>query len=628
MEPMNRLDADTILSDAVMEEVFAQEDEIYKARLLLSLLDRAEELGVKKKMEMIIAAYKKADREIRRRQKSKDGTQTMLDNWTNFDGPYPNMYCGAWIAGEGGIYAQNSGYVEKVACYHPIIPVERMKNLETGREQIKLAFKRNKRWSEIIVPKNVVTSASKIVSLSDQGVAVTSETAKLLVKYLADVENGNDENIEVQYSTSKLGWHGNDFVPYDTDIVFDGDARFGSIFEAIDTCGSREKWYDCVKNLRRFGQIEIKMMLAASFASVLVSLLGALPFVADLWGETEGGKTVTLMLAASVWASPDENSFIGSYKGTEVGLEMRADFLNHLPMILDDTSKKNRRIEENFEGVVYDLCSGQGKSRSNKDLGLNRESHWRNCVLTNGERALSSYVSQGGAINRILEIECSKRLYDDPQSVLDVIKGNYGFAGREFVQVVKTLGTDRIREMQKQIQKELSSDDKMQKQSASLSVVLTADRIATDYLFKDGQYIDLEESKKVLTDRSEVSDNERCYRYLLDKIAMNSQRFDAETKCEKWGILENDVAVIYKTAFNELCRSGGFSEKAFLSWADRRGLIQTQGGRKDRVKRINGAVCRCVFLEMSQGDRSWTGGIGGDGFVQVDDGQMELPFDD
>lgn len=68
--------------------------------------------------------------------------------------------------------------------------------------------------------------------------------------------------------------------------------------------------------------------------------------------------------------------------------------LNHLPMILDDTSKKNRRIEENFEGVVYDLCSGKGKTRSNRDIGINAESHWNNCILTNGERPLTSYVNQ------------------------------------------------------------------------------------------------------------------------------------------------------------------------------------------------------------------------------------------
>ena len=58
------------------------------------------------------------------------------------------MFCGAWIAGEDGVYAQNDSQVDAVACYHPILPVERMKNLETGEEQIKIAYKRNGRWDE------------------------------------------------------------------------------------------------------------------------------------------------------------------------------------------------------------------------------------------------------------------------------------------------------------------------------------------------------------------------------------------------------------------------------------------------------------------------------------------------
>ena len=45
----------------------------------------------------------------------------------------------------------------------------------------------------------MVTSANKIVSLSGRGIAVTSENAKYMVRYLADVENANEEHIAVKY---------------------------------------------------------------------------------------------------------------------------------------------------------------------------------------------------------------------------------------------------------------------------------------------------------------------------------------------------------------------------------------------------------------------------------------------
>ncbi len=617
MVPLGKLTAKSILEDKVFEEIFEQEDEIYKARLILSLQDRAAELGVKSKFEEILKAYKRVNREMKRNRIKQPA---LLDNWTNFEGPYDNLQCKQWIASEDGVCLKNptTDYTDILACYHPILPIERLKNLETGEEQLKIAYKRNGMWNEIIVPKTMVTSASKIVALSGRGIAVTSENAKFLVRYLADVENANEDSIKVQYSSSKLGWIGTGFMSYDTEIVFDGDNRFRQLFESVEGHGSENAWLEHIIQLRKTGRMEIKFLLAAAFASVLVKPLGGLPFFVDLWGETEGGKTVTLMVAASVWANPDESRYIGDFKTTDVALEAKADVLNNLPMILDDTSKTSSRIRDNFEGVVYDLCSGKGKSRSNKDLGINRENRWKNCILTNGERPLNSYVAQGGAMNRILEVECGENVYADPGRTADIVKKNYGFAGKEFVNLLNKLGIDMIREIQENILGQLQDDEKMQKQSLSLSIVLTADKIATEYIFRDGQYISLEEAKKVLVDRNELSDNERCYRYLIDKVAMNPQRFDPDSNVEKWGSIDKEYAVFINQAFDELCKSGGFSKKSFLSWADRKGLLLTQAGKTSRTKRIDGNVKRCIFLKIEEDSPE-------EGFVQVDI-KDNLPF--
>ena len=142
---------------------------------------------------------KKQESEEKRRNFS------LVEHFTNFtDNPYDNMACENWIASDDGIYTWNpiTGLTDIRACYHPILPVERLKNLETGEEQIKLAFKRNHKWHEIIIPKTMITSANKIVGLSARGISVTSETAKYLVRYLSDVENANDDYMKIQYSSS------------------------------------------------------------------------------------------------------------------------------------------------------------------------------------------------------------------------------------------------------------------------------------------------------------------------------------------------------------------------------------------------------------------------------------------
>ena len=597
---IQNLDRNTILTEQLFLDLFDMENPVERTRFKLALENQAKILGVKSAFDELYKSYSQADREMKQELKKQE-THVSIDNYTDFTGPYDRMYCGSWIATDDGIFCQTSGSVDAIACYHPIIPVERLKNLETGEEQIKLAYKRNNRWTEIVIPKVIITSANKIVGLSSLGIAVTSENAKLLVKYLADVENANDDYIDIQYSTSKLGWNGKEFIPYDKSVIFDGDQRFRQIAEAIGEQGDEQVWMEHIKKLRKTNRMEIKMLMAASFASVLLKLTGDLPFFVDLWGETEGGKTVSLMVATSIWANPDESKYIGDFKTTDVALEAKADMLNNLPMFLDDTSKTSARIRDNFEGVIYDMCSGKGKSRSNKNLGVNRENHWKNAIICNGERPLSSYAEQGGAINRILEVECGEHIYSDPQETAETVKKNYGFAGRRFVEIVKELGIEKIQSIKKDFQKVLIKADKMQKQAMSLSVVMTADKIATDYLFKDGEYISIEDAKKVLIDREFVSDGQRCYDHILDTIGMNQARFDPLSPVsEHWGLIENGFAIFYGAALEKVCKEGGFNKKSFLSYARKKGLIDTDSDKSyTKQKKINGTNSRCVYLRLN-----------------------------
>ena len=635
MKPLEDYDKNSILDAAVFEEIFKEQDFVKRSLMTAQLSGRAKELRVKSEFDRIVNAYE---------QKEKQSGQkdvTTLEHWTNFTGGgYDRMRCAQWIATDDGVrlYNNSSGTQDVVACRHPIMPIKRLRNLQTDEEQVTIAFKRNNKWSELTVPKTTITQASKICGLSAKSILVTSESAKYLVRYLADIEADNENEIPLLLSSSKLGWIGNSFLPYDTDILFDGNAKFKQSYEAIKSHGDRAIWYTHMRELRKTGRFEIKFLLAASFASVLLKIVGGLPFMVDLWGETEGGKSVALMVAASVWANPGKGLYIRDYASTDVGLEALADFLNNLPVILDDTSKRNKSIEQRFEEIIYNLCSGKGKTRSNKELGINRENTWENIILTNGESPVTSNVSQGGAFNRVLEVEAGERIFQNPQGTVDIVKKNYGFAGKDFVDTLRNIGGSEIRSIQKDFQKELFSDEKMQKQSIALSIVLTADRIATDYLFKDGQYISIAEAKNVLIDRNELSDNERCYRYLLDKVAMNGSRFDLETKIEKWGIIEDGYALFYPQAINDLCKDGGFSKRSFLSWAAKKDLIQTDGTNKNsKLKKIDGRPVRCIFLKLN-GDREIDAdgtehlgdgtNVDKDGFVHLEEcEQEELPFD-
>ena len=188
--------------------------------------------------------------------------------------------------------------------------------------------------------------------------------------------------------------------------------------------------------------------------------------------------------------------------------------------------------------------------------------------------------------------------------------------------VVKEIGRDSIKEQYEAICNDLFQQDKMQKQSMSLACILLADKIATDEIFKDGQYISMEDAKKCLIDRNELSENERCYQYIVDKVAMNGQRFDIDTNCEKWGLQESGYVIFYSQAFDDLCQEGKFSKKSFLSWAGKKNLLQMQDGRFTKIKKINGTPYRCIWLKIEDGIKTDE-----NGFIKIDENiQEELPF--
>lgn len=625
LKPLNDYDKASIVSRELIEEIFEQEDEIERSYMIADCSLRAKDLGVLAIFKKLIAERAKIQREIDKaasRQVGYQTNQTMTDFAIPCDKPYQNMLCGSWVANENGIVSYNVMGLEQRACHHPILPVRRLSNIETSDEKITLAFKRDYTWREITVDKDVISSSSKITALSSKGISVTSENAKYLVRYLNDVENMNADDIELCTSTSKLGWHGNEFIPFDSEIIFDGDMRFRDLFNAIHTKGNEDAWLKCVRSVRSENRIETKMLLAASFASVLVKVIGCLPFFVDLWGETEGGKSVTLMLAASVWANPDENQYIGDYKSTDVALEVRADVLNNLPVLLDDTSNATKKIVDDFENIIYRLCSGKGKSRSNKDLGATRENNWKTCFITNGERPMSGYVNQGGAINRIIEVESGNNIFKNPQKTVDILKANYGFAGRRFVEIVREIGKDQIKQMYNEICEQLFQEDKMQKQAMSLSCILLADKIATERIFEDGQYISMDEARNCLVDRQELSENQRCYNYLLDQIAMNSFRFTDDCQTERWGMVDDGYAVIYPTVFERLCRAEGYSKKSFISWAGKKDIVQVDSKGHPKVRKIGGKPVRAVALKLDNGLTT-----NENGFITVDENlQEELPF--
>ena len=526
--------------------------------------------------------------------------EIMVPNVTSFDGQELELDSGRWVADEFGVRTEGPYSSDVEACNHPIMPVLRLANIDTGAEKLQIAYRKGKQWRRIIAEKGVLASANKILELANQGVAVTSESAKYLVQYFYDVEALNYDRLPEKSSVSRLGWiDGAGFSPYVEDLVFDGDANFRAFFESVRPKGRLEDWLALAREIR--GQsVYARVILAASFASVLVKPLGGLPFFVHLWGGTEAGKTVGLMLAASVWASPEIGRYIHTFNSTAVGREKSAAFVNSLPLILDElqiTADKKQ-----FDKDIYMLSEGAGRTRGNKGGGVDRTPTWANCILTSGEMPITGASSGGGAVNRIVEIECREKLFSDPRRVADTVRKHHGHAGRLFVERLQADDAlDRAAALYKDFSGRLEATDTTEKQAMAAALILTADALATEWIFTDSRALTVPEIGEFLRTRASVSMHERGYQYLCEAVSQNANKFAAldAPLTDVWGRMEGpDTVYIIRKMYDTMCADGGFNPQALLSWMAQHGYVIPAPPHLTKTTRVNGIVTRCVCLKL------------------------------
>lgn len=592
---------DYLTTTKPFEYLYAHKDNKFELKQLLGVMSaQAQSVGIRN-----LAALFKAYME------TVSGTTTPGFNRTDFTGQELELDCGSWNASDTGIYGTDKLGFEVVACYHPIMPVQRLVNVDTKVHKVMLAYRLGRRWETVIEDRSVVSDSRSVISLSKYGIMVNSETSKALVRYLADVEQLNYDLIPEVSSVGRLGWIDDyGFSPYEENLVFDGEETFRTRFESIQEKGSRQAWLDCVRAVRAGktpGNVIARIVLAASFASVLVKPCNCLPFFVHLWGGSETGKSLSLVLAASVWANPEIGVYIQTFNATEVGKELGAAFCNSLPLIIDELQlvKDNRK---DFDKMIYQLSEGVGRTRGQKQGGLQKTPTWRNCIITTGEFPIISANSGEGAVNRTIEVDChDTKLFDEPKKTATSLYANYGFAGREFVEHLMEDGAiERIQKLQEAMQDALKTGDTMDKQTASAALILAADRLSEEWIFQDGILLQPEDISKYLVSKEAVNQNARALQYLYDFININQSRFTPEADAhqgEIWGDLDDDYAYIIRSKFDQILQDEGYNASAFLGWAKNTGnIVCGKDGRPTIVKRINGRPCRLVCLKMQENE--------------------------
>ena len=558
-------------------------------------------------------------------QKAQRGEMIEVSNATDFPEQPMELQCGRYQCDVHGVQLEASGF-NIVVCPHPLMPIKRYKNIDTGAEKTEIAYYRRHKWSTTVVDNQTLNVAGKIVELSAQGLNINSENAKDIVKYLSTLNSLNDDKLGEEHSVGRLGWIGGKeafehFSPYEKNLKFDGDACYQHMYKTVRECGSYDKWLEVARHGREMSIVG-RLMLDASFASALVDPLGALPFIVHAWGGSGAGKTLGLLLAASVWAEPATGGFIKTFNSTGVGQELTAGFLNSMPFCLDELQViKDRR---DFDQMIYTLTEGAGKTRGAKAGGVQTTVTWANAIITTGEMPITSASSGGGAVNRVINLDCQdQKLFDDGPACANILKTNFGFAGKRFVARLMEDGMiDRAMQMQQGFNKELRDAGATDKQALSASILLAADVLVTEQFFDGFDALTAQDLAPLLVTKQEADVNARCYDWLCGEIATNSIRFNNSVDDNKgaiWGKIDGNVCYFIATTLQKILSEGGFNYTSFKQWCKRNGKLAITGdGSHDTNKVQIGSVrTRCLAIRLPEEDDEGT---------VVDDEKM--PFDD
>lgn len=542
-----------------------------------------------------------------------------------------------WIYSDKGIsQIDEKKYTPTLVCRTPIILTQRLKSLETGEEKIEIAFKRDGSWHKAIFPRSTIFTARGIIVLADLGCTVTSENAKLIVRFLSALEAENIDIITKSDATSTFGWQpGKRFIPgREQGIVLDIDPSQKGMAAAYCQAGDRQKWIETMQNHRE--RDKFRFILSASFAAPLLRILRQRIFFVYNWGGSKGGKTAALKAALSAWGDPER--LMVNFNATQVGLERTASFYCDLPLGIDERQLAGRN-QEGLEKTVYMIASGTGKIRGSKGGGLQATHQWRTVALATGEEPMSTETTQTGVSTRVLEIYGGP--FDNERDAGRMHQEsclNFGWTGPEFVNRLIDLDerqiTDKYEEMLKYVSR--IANGKSGSHVSGISAVALADAMIDSWFFQ--QHVDSkdkdvengvesnplgimieswERAKQMATailqeqmnaDAGDV--NENALQFVVDWVLQNRLYFGEKVigTCLGTFSKSGNTVYIFPSALNQMLVKAGYSPRKTLKYMADCGLIafsdrSDHKGKTYQVsKRFNNRVCK--FVEFSIGKLS------------------------
>lgn len=586
---IDKLNYDDLYSTELTNQLFAIAEESRSEFLRIKGLiqGKANKLGIGPDFKEYLQTIEEELDEYNGTEEFSGKTAFGLDGWESLN-------CGAWIADKKGVRKKGA---KVKASLSPIQPIEILENYSSGIEKVKLQYYKNGKTRYLITDRNMIASKSNIVRLASQGIEVTSENAGQLVSYLSDVINLNPLPFSTAYS--QMGWHGDYFLPYDNEIVFDGEEQNRHLYKSFSSKGDFETWRAGVGVYRE--NICVRLAMAASFASVLLERIGALPFVMHLWGKSGTGKTVALMIAMSIWGNPTMGATVRTLNMTQNAMLGQASFLNSLPFAGDELQTIKDR-HDNYDKLIMKCTEGIDRGRMIDGQRAAATKRWKCAFIFTGEDKCTRPNSGAGVKNRCIEVEIDSELLNgDGNKAVALIENNHGHAGKCFIEKLRSISSDSLRfEYNSTVAALAEFAGTEPKQAAAMSVMLLADTLARESFWPDEKPLSFRDVLPYMATSEEIDIAERAYSFIVDTIAKNNARFNcADNHGEIWGGFKGGEVWFNSTELKKQLQREGFElSSVSRSWAKKGYIRKYKDGKNSIPSSVDGIKARYVVIKL------------------------------
>jgi putative DNA primase/helicase len=194
-------------------------------------------------------------------------------------------------------------------------------------------------------------------------------------------------------AATRTGWHGPSLFVMPRKVIGGGDVVFQSSEAGgheYATAGDLSGWQTEV-GAHCLGNPILMLAVCSALAGPLLALLDADGGGFHILGDSSSGKSIALLVAASVWGKPRD--FLRTWNATSTGLEGMATVRNDTLLVLDEIGEAK---PQDIGGIIYALGNGTGRQRG-KVSGLPRQvQQFRVMVLSSGELTMGKHMESAG----------------------------------------------------------------------------------------------------------------------------------------------------------------------------------------------------------------------------------------